>query len=292
MKPFLIAFLVLCIALARAQETVLAEINADPNFSHLATALNTSTDPAVQQLATRLNDSAQMTTFFAPDNNALTASNISATYLQFSLVNGLVSPLVDKSLLSSLLLLASLGNQSQQLQITVNGANTLVSGVTVQQSINASNGQIYRVSSALTLPADLWTVVQPVAGTLASLIKLLGGESQVTANSRTVLAPSDAAFAALPAYFNTFITLNTTESNHVLTDLLGYHLGTEVFYWAKQTAPSTASLPTAEGGNLALAVSVNRTYTVETTSTVTTADLLGSNGAANVIDKVLIVTFL
>jgi uncharacterized surface protein with fasciclin (FAS1) repeats len=111
--------------------------------------------------------------------------------------------------------------------------------------------------------------------TAAGLVETLQG-----AGPFTVFAPTDAAFAALPAGLLEKLLL--PENKAVLISILTYHV---VAGKVMSTDVVAGDAPSVEGSNLALTtdmgVKVND-------ATVTLADVEASNGVIHVIDKVLV----
>lgn len=103
----------------------------------------------------------------------------------------------------------------------------------------------------------------------------------------TVFAPTNAAFAALPA--GTVETLLLPENQQMLADILTYHV-----------VPGAVTSDQVIGQNLNVATVQGDTVNVRGTSgkygagvsvnnaTVTSADIIASNGVIHVIDKVLL----
>ncbi|WP_022971737.1 fasciclin domain-containing protein [Xanthomonas maliensis] len=109
----------------------------------------------------------------------------------------------------------------------------------------------------------------------------------------TVFAPTNAAFAALPA--GTVDTLLKPESKPTLTKVLTYHVvpgkvdAASLIAKIKAGGGST-TLTTVQGEPLTAKLNgkkVTLTDTKGNTATVTTADVMQSNGVIHVIDKVL-----
>jgi uncharacterized surface protein with fasciclin (FAS1) repeats len=98
----------------------------------------------------------------------------------------------------------------------------------------------------------------------------------------TVFAPTDAAFAALPA--GTVETLLKPENKAKLTAILTYHVVA-----GKVMAAEVTKLKEAKTVNgAAVTVAVNGGTVMINDAKVTTADIPASNGVIHVIDKVLI----
>nr|WP_281301437.1 MULTISPECIES: fasciclin domain-containing protein [unclassified Iodidimonas] len=122
---------------------------------------------------------------------------------------------------------------------------------------------------------DFSTLVAAVKA--AGLAETLSGKGPFT-----VFAPTNAAFAALPA--GTVEDLLKPENKQKLVAILTYHVVSGKVMSA-DLAGKTIDAKTVEGGTLAIdatsGVSVND-------ATVTTADIAASNGVIHVIDQVLL----
>ncbi|MDB5730262.1 MAG: fasciclin protein [Variovorax sp.] len=110
----------------------------------------------------------------------------------------------------------------------------------------------------------------------------------------TVFAPTNEAFAALPA--GTVDTLLKPENKATLTGILTYHvvpgkLDAAALTQKIKDGKGMASLKTVAGGTLVAKASGGKvTVTDEKggTATVTTPDVIQSNGVIHVVDKVLL----
>lgn len=109
----------------------------------------------------------------------------------------------------------------------------------------------------------------------AGLVETLQG-----AGPFTVFAPSDAAFAALPAGLLEKLLL--PENVAVLTSILTYHVVSGMVMSADIMA---GDVPTVEGSTVALDTASGVTVNG---ATVTTADVAASNGVIHVIDAVMV----
>lgn len=98
----------------------------------------------------------------------------------------------------------------------------------------------------------------------------------------TVFAPTDDAFAALPA--GTVENLLLPENRDQLTSILTYHVA-PAFYPASTLSGTRGSIPTVNGQ--ALHIDGRNGVTVEN-ATVINADVNASNGVIHVIDTVLL----
>ncbi len=111
----------------------------------------------------------------------------------------------------------------------------------------------------------------------AGLVDALKGEGPIT-----VFAPTDAAFAALPA--GTVDTLLLPENKDKLVAILTYH-AIPAKVMAADVTGKTTNAKTINGAELAIdgtnGVMVNE-------AKVTTADIVASNGVIHVVDKVIL----
>ena len=123
----------------------------------------------------------------------------------------------------------------------------------------------------------------------AGLVETLKGPGPFT-----VFAPTNAAFAALPA--GTVDTLLKPESKPTLTKVLTYHVVAGKYDAAALSkmiadGKGMASLKTVAGGTLTAKASGNAVMVTDEkggTATVTIADVYQSNGVIHVVDKVLL----
>jgi uncharacterized surface protein with fasciclin (FAS1) repeats len=130
--------------------------------------------------------------------------------------------------------------------------------------------------------------------TLVAAVKAAGlVETLQSAGPFTVFAPTNAAFAKLPA--GTVETLVKPENKETLTKILTYHVVAGRMTAADLTkaikaGKGTATLKTVSGGTLT-AMAKGKTITLKDEkggmSTVTIADVLQSNGVIHVIDTVV-----
>ena len=110
----------------------------------------------------------------------------------------------------------------------------------------------------------------------------------------TVFAPTNAAFAALPA--GTVDTLLKPENKGKLTSVLTYHvvagkMDAAALLAAIKAGGGKATLKTVEGDPLTVTASMGKVMVMDEsggTATVTIADVYQSNGVIHVIDKVLL----
>ncbi|MFM8946323.1 MAG: fasciclin domain-containing protein [Actinomycetota bacterium] len=121
---------------------------------------------------------------------------------------------------------------------------------------------------------DFSTLVAAV--TAAELVETLQGEGPFT-----VFAPTNDAFAALPAGLVDKLLL--PENKDVLVKILTYHVVSGAIMAADVTAGDVASV---EGGNIA--VTTNDGGVQVNGANVVAADIVASNGVIHVIDAVIL----
>ena len=130
--------------------------------------------------------------------------------------------------------------------------------------------------------------------TLVAAVKAAGlVDTLKGAGPFTVFAPTNAAFDALPA--GTVDTLLKPEMKGDLTTVLTYHVvpgkvDAATLVGLIQAGGGTATVTTVQGGTLTATLageSVNLTDAKGNVATVTTADVMQSNGVIHVVDKVL-----
>ena len=157
-------------------------------------------------------------------------------------------------------------------QVMVGGAPMLASKDIIDNAVNSK---------------DHTTLVAAVKA--AGLVETLKGPGPFT-----VFAPTNAAFAALPA--GTVDTLLKPENKGMLTGILTYHvvagkMDAAAISKAIADGKGSAMLKTVAGGTLtAKAAGGNVMVTDEKggSATVTIADVYQSNGVIHVVDKVLL----
>ena len=164
------------------------------------------------------------------------------------------------------------GTVAATAQVMVGGAPMLATKDIIDNAVNSK---------------DHTTLVAAVKA--AGLVDTLKGPGPFT-----VFAPTNAAFAALPA--GTVETLLKPENKGTLTTILTYHVVPGKLDAAALTKQimdgnGTAMLKTASGGTLtakAMGGKVMITDEKGGSATVTIADVYQSNGVIHVVDKVLL----
>ena len=154
---------------------------------------------------------------------------------------------------------------------TVGGAPMFASKTIVDNAVNSK---------------DHTTLVTAVKA--AGLVETLQG-----AGPFTVFAPTNAAFAKLPA--GTVETLVQPQSKAMLTSVLTYHVvpgrytAKDLMALAKNSG-GEAELKTVQGASLGVISKGGRVFVADNkgnTARVTVADVMQSNGVIHVIDKVV-----
>lgn len=157
-------------------------------------------------------------------------------------------------------------------QVTVGGAPMFPTKDIIDNAVNSK---------------DHTTLVAAVKA--AGLVDTLKG-----AGPFTVFAPTNAAFAALPA--GTVDTLLKPENKDALTKVLTYHvvagkLDAAALSKAIMAGGGKATLTTVAGGTLTATASGGKVMVADESggsATVTIADVIQSNGVIHVVDKVLL----
>ena len=160
--------------------------------------------------------------------------------------------------------------------------------------IETSNGVIHVIDAVILPPSDeaaaesntivdvavadgrFTTLVAAVEA--AGLVETLSGEGPFT-----VFAPTDDAFAALPA--GTLDSLLLPENKQQLTDILTYHVVSGKVMAADVVTLTSA--PTVLGKDITITVKDGKVYLNDTVQVIIT-DIEASNGVIHVIDAVLL----
>jgi len=169
----------------------------------------------------------------------------------------------------------------------INDAKVVIS------DIEASNGVIHVIDAVLLPPAEEAAAPQTIvdiavadgrfqtlvaAVQAAGLVETLSGPGPFT-----VFAPTDDAFAKLPA--GTLESLLKPESKQQLTDILMYHVVSGKVMAAD--AVKLTSATTALGKDFSIAVKDGKVYLNDTIEVIIT-DIEASNGVIHVVDAVLL----
>jgi len=170
---------------------------------------------------------------------------------------------------------------------TVTDGTVMVGDATVVLAdVPASNGVIHVIDKVLMPPADLVDIaaVAMSTGIHTSLVAALSASELVATlqgdGPFTVFAPTDQAFADAGINLDAF---TTDEEIAALTDILLYH----VYSGAVNAADVTDGLTVAMVNGDDASFTVTDGTVMVGDATVTTADVMASNGVIHVIDKVL-----
>jgi transforming growth factor-beta-induced protein len=162
--------------------------------------------------------------------------------------------------------------------LMINNANV------ISADIVATNGIIHAIDAVLIPPGNIIDVATAAGSfkTLTAAIKAAGLEDALKRGNFTVFAPTDEAFAKLPA--GTVETLLKPENKAQLRSILLYHVVGWRYY-----SPEVVKfhwLRTLQGGRLNVEVKDGKVMI--NNATVVTPDVLASNGVIHVIDTVLL----
>jgi transforming growth factor-beta-induced protein len=155
--------------------------------------------------------------------------------------------------------------------------------------IETSNGIIHVIDTVILPPAELGTIVDiavadgrfttlVAALQAAGLVETLSGEGPFT-----VFAPTDDAFAKLPA--GTVESLLKSENLEQLKNILLYHVVSGKVMAADVVGLTSA--PTVLGQDVTITVKDGNVYLNDTVQVIIT-DIEASNGVIHVIDAVLL----
>ena len=172
----------------------------------------------------------------------------------------------------ALALMMSVSTITAIAQVTVGGAPMYASKDIIDNAVNSK---------------DHTTLVAAVKA--AGLVETLKGPGPFT-----VFAPTNAAFAALPA--GTVDTLLKPESKPTLTKVLTYHvvagkMDAAALMSAVKAGNGKAMLKTVSGGTLTATSNGSAVMVMDETggtANVAIADVIQSNGVIHVVDKVLL----
>jgi transforming growth factor-beta-induced protein len=179
--------------------------------------------------------------------------------------------------------------QGQRVDIKVDGAKVTVDGANVVKTdIGCSNGVIHVIDTVI-LPSDK-TIVEIAAAngsfnTLVAAVKAAGLVETLSGKGPfTVLAPTDAAFAKLPA--GTLEMLLKPENKKQLAEILAYHVVPTAAY-ADQVV-TMSEVPTLLKSPIKVTVKDGKVMLGG--ATVVATDIEASNGVIHVVDTVILPT--
>jgi uncharacterized surface protein with fasciclin (FAS1) repeats len=180
--------------------------------------------------------------------------------------------------------------QGQRVDIKVNAGKVMVDGANVVATdVACSNGVIHVIDTVI-LPVD-GTIVDVAAkngsfNTLVAAVKAAGLVETLSGKGPfTVLAPTDAAFAKLPA--GTLEMLLKPENKKQLVDILTYHVVPGVAAYSDQVV-KMSQVPTVLGTPITVTVTEGKVRLND--SNVVATDVEASNGVIHVVDTVILPT--
>ncbi len=290
---------------------------ANPHFSSLVAAV------VKTGLATALSNEDAKLTVFAPTNDAF--AQLPAPFNNAANIAGITS-VANIAFLKSVLLYHVLGTKVKANQIadgrssltTIKPAGTAndntiyfsktfgfikVNGSSdvIFANIKASNGVIHVINKVLIFPTKTVAGIA-VADTsnFSILVAALAKASLVSvftgSGDFTVFAPTNTAFAQLPAPFNSKANINSiTNPTQIaaLANILKYHvISSRYFAWDFGIFKRVTTLAAAPNNKITTILGYNSGFVKgdanNTYSKITPADLLATNGVIQVIDKVLL----
>ncbi len=291
--------------------TVVGIAQSDTNFSILVAAVTKA------NLAGTLSNTASNLTVFAPTNTAFRNAGITS-----AVINGYTQGQVD-TVLTPILTYHVLGAKVLSTGVpvsdsvkTLNGKNlfasrnangVFVNGVKVATAdINASNGVVHAIGTVLIPPTR--SIAQIVIADPANFSLLLAAVSRAGlagvlsgSGKFTVFAPTNAAFIAVGAPYNSAATIATADSATVRRIVLAHVLGTNVFAGdltagatvntanpiAAINPQQTLTIGLTPGPNVKITGSSAAVSNIVTTPT-PLFNITATNGVVHVIDKVLL----
>lgn len=173
----------------------------------------------------------------------------------------------------------------QRISIAINKGVRIDEANVVKADIECDNGIIHVIDSVMLPSSDDLIELAAKAGsfeTLEAAIKTAGLASLLTSDGPfTVLAPTDAAFANLPA--GTIDSLLQKKNRHQLIEILKYHVIPGRVYADQALSAQTAA--TAEGSRVRFRLRGGNLMV--NNANIINADIEASNGVVHVIDRVI-----
>lgn len=282
---------------AGANNSIVDVVAGSASFSTLESAVIKA------NLASTLSSNGPFT-LFAPDNEAFTASGVTASVIQ-SLSADQLQDILLYHTLSSRVSTTSIQNgmnmpvktaNGDDVYVTKNSNGVFVNGWKVKQAdIAASNGVISVIERVL-IPAAA-SLVEVTQGNsnltylVAAVLRTSQGFTNVaqvlgSSGPYTVFAPTNQAF--INAGFPTIAAIQAADPN-TLASILTYHVLSARTFSSDLT--NGQSLTTVNGGTLAVALETTTTIKGKsntTASKITAMNIMASNGVVHVIDQVLL----
>lgn len=179
--------------------------------------------------------------------------------------------------------------------IRLNGQSTVI-----RPNINATNGVIHAINKVLLFPTNTIAGIaigNPDFSTLvAALVKTNLAGVFTGSGDFSVFAPTNAAFAQLPAPFNSAENINniTDEAQlKALANILKYHVvASRYFAWDLGILSRVSTLADGPYNKVTTVLGYNQGYVKgdgnNRFSKISPADILATNGVVHVIDRVLL----
>ena len=179
--------------------------------------------------------------------------------------------------------------------IRVNGQSTVIFA-----NLNASNGVIHVINKVLFFPSNTIAgiaIADPNFSSLvAALIKTNLAGVFTGSGDFTIFAPTNAAFAQLPAPFNNAANIsNITDAGQIaaLSNILRYHVvASRNFAWDLGILKRTTTLANAPRNKVTTILGFNTGWVKgddnNSYAQINPADILATNGVIHVIGKVLL----
>jgi uncharacterized surface protein with fasciclin (FAS1) repeats len=167
-------------------------------------------------------------------------------------------------------------------------------------NVDASNGVIHVINKVLIFPTSNIAQIaigNPAFSSLVAALVKTNLASVFTGNGDfTVFAPTNTAFAQLPAPFNTaanISAINNQEQINTLANILKYHvIGERYFTWDLGILKRITTLADAPNNRVTTIVGYNTGWVKgignNMFSEINPGDILATNGVVHVIDRVLL----
>ncbi len=296
--------------------TIVQIATGNANLSSLAAAV------VKTGLAGALTDASASLTVFAPTNAAF--AQLPAPFNNAANISGISSP-EQVDFLRSVLLYHVLGAEvfSNQIAAGRSSAVTLkpagsandntvyisktfglikLNGSTrvIYPNVNATNGVVHVIDKVLLFPtntvAGIAISIPDFSTLVTALVKTNLAGVFAGSGDFTVFAPTNAAFAQLPAPFNNAENINAiTDQAQIdaLANILKYHVtGSRYFSWDLGILQRVGTLANAPNNKVTTILGCNIGYVKGDAnnrfSKITPADILATNGVIHVIDRVLL----
>jgi uncharacterized surface protein with fasciclin (FAS1) repeats len=179
--------------------------------------------------------------------------------------------------------------------IRVNGNSDVI-----RANINASNGVIHVINKVLLFPTQTIAAIAipnpDLSALVAALVKTNLAGVFAGSGDFTVFAPTNAAFAQLPAPFKTAASISAiTDPATIaaLANILKYHVvGSRNFAWDLGIFRRITTIASAPNNKITTILGYNNGWVKGDNNTsyaqITPADILATNGVVHVINKVLL----